>query len=1012
MNFVTENESRIYDSAIAVLDETRRRSPSPLVVSDILAGLKRAEDFLGITLSSDERDRTRRNLEERYILSQGTGERGGELNKSPIPDWVPKSKPAAQWPFWYRYRRWLTPRVDPVALQQLDEYTDSILTKLGNPKFMTGSGHPDTWDVRGMVAGHVQSGKTSNYIGLVGKAADAGYKLIIVLTGIHENLRVQTQQRIDDGFIGKKANGDPTRIHLPTGVGDITVPGLEHQPLAFWGTTQNNGGDFRAANLAGFGVEIREDLPPVVLVVKKHASVLRRLLMWVVRESEADLPNQAQGTHFEDKLHDIPHRYRTKCPLLIVDDEADQASVDTAAGAIDEGGGANPDHDPTTINRLIRSLLRSFDRSAYVGYTATPFANILIHDSGNTKTHGDDLFPRDFIINLPTSASYVGPATIFGRRTDNDGDSASEPGLPVLLETVTDHVSESRGEEDDDDWMAFAREGWMPPIHSSDFEVGAIPESLRDALADWTLAGAGLVCRSRGHDHHSMLIHVTRFQNVINRLHERVREYWDAWSVRIANGDPIALRSLRLRWEGSFQASNQAVRAARPQDESVLNPISWSDLVAVDITGKTPLQRAVDGVQVLQIHGGETSQPLIYAKGHQLKVIAIGGNKLSRGLTLENLTVSYFLRTTRMYDTLMQMGRWFGYRPGFLDLCRLYMAPDLRSWFEYLADATEELRSEFERMAAQGLSPREFGLRVLSHPVMTVTSAVKMRHGERIRVGFSNTLTQSVVYDTLPKTVADNWNNLQDFVRMLGSTFERNPLLQRPDKSIEYRGFCWSGVPAARIVEFLDRLVTPPEATDANTQRIAEYIRRAAEKGEVKRWTVFLRSNLDASAREDSFSHEIKVGRSKRRRSIGRQAAPRGELVGRTLATKVLIDSDYETVDIDIERYEEALELRHSATTDEDKSPGRYVREVRDPGNGLLLLYTVQPYDPGEKAIPRVKAEIKESTIVLSPDNPLVGFAVSLPNSEHDIKVEYTVNTVYRSNELVRRMRAQEDSDA
>jgi hypothetical protein len=347
--------------------------------------------------------------------------------------------------------------------------------------------------------------------------------------------------------------------------------------------------------------------------------------------------------------------------------------------------------------------------------------------------------------------------------------------------------------------MLVARDGWMPPIHTQEFEVGPLPASLRNALADWTLAGAGLACRGRGLDHHSMLIHVTRFQKVLDRLHGQVSDYWDNWSTLVANGDPDAMRVLRERWEESFVRSWQTVRAARPQEDSLLTEISWRDLTRPGETGKSPLQVAVDGVQVLQVHGGDTGQPLDYARGHQLKVIAIGGNKLSRGLTLENLTVSYFLRTSRMYDTLMQMGRWFGYRPGFLDLCRLYMAPDLRTWFESLADATEELREEFERMAAHGAKPITFGLRVVSHPAMTVTSPMKMRHGERMQIGFANTLTQSTIYDVTQQVVSSNWKDLSEFVDRLGARYERDPTRNRLGKMTTYRGYSWTNVPADQV---------------------------------------------------------------------------------------------------------------------------------------------------------------------------------------------------------------------
>lgn len=1001
MELLTENEIRACEGVSLRLNHRVSRG-EVLTVADLAGELDRTLKFLEeLHLSTEERTRLLRFLETRYIVSQGAGSGGGELMDSRIPEWVPAAKPAASWPFWYRYERLLRSRLSPSALQELDSYTDRVLGKLGNPKVLP-EGHPESWDVRGMVAGHVQSGKTSNYIGLICKAADAGYKLIVVLTGIHENLRVQTQERVDEGFIGKSARGNPRDPqHEPIGVGRINVPGCPAPPIAFWGTTQMPGGDFRTGSMTSFGVELRPDLPPVVLVVKKHASVLRRLVKWAVGAMEPDLPGKTGK--YEDRLHDVPHFYRKGSPLLVIDDEADQASVDTVAGNIDDLGAANPDHDPTSINRLIRSLLRCFDRSGYVGYTATPFANILIHDGGFAKTHGDDLFPRDFIVNLPTPPSYVGPMAIFGRRAEEAGQGPLVDGLEsVLVEEVRDHA---RNPDD-----IRETQGWMPPVHQQGHGIeGDLPASLRQAITDWTLAGGGMVCRGRDSEHHSMLIHVTRFQMVMDRLTERVNDYWDEWSQRVMNGDPTAMEELQGRWESSHPPAREAVLAARPHEATLLPDVSWSDLVAPDGSGRSALQRAVEGVRVLQVHGGTNGKPLEYRRGQQLKVIAVGGNKLSRGLTLENLTVSYFLRTTRMYDTLMQMGRWFGYRQGLLDLCRLYMPRDLRNWFEHMTDATEELREEFERMAAQGATPRAFGLRVRSHPVMTVTSSVKMRHGTRIQVSFSDSRPETVVFATERGAIERNWKRLKDTVEVLGAPAETHPRRARPDgRNATYRGFLWNGVGVARVAEFLKGLVTPEVATIAHGPRVAQYIERLAGRGELTEWTVFLRHNPDWES-PDALPHGIRVGRSRRGRNpVERRPGLRGRLQGDTFATKILIDPEYESVDMDPGEYQRAIEERSRATGKPADHPLGYVRLSRPPQRGLLLIYCVQPYDGGYTS-PAPGAE--DVTIQLEPDTPLVGFAVSFPSSDSGERVEYIVGNVYLTEEIGR-MRECEDREA
>lgn len=965
MQLKTENEHKVWAAACLELEDQQGLRTS----EHVMTAIDGAMAYRRVVLDGEQRERVRRALEEHFVVSQGSAEAGSELQKNSIPPWVPQSKPSNEWPLWYRYQKLMKGKISPQALEDLDSYTDRILDKIGDPKRRK-SEQPATWDIRGMVAGHVQSGKTSNYVGLICKAADSGYKMIVVLSGIHENLRVQTHGRIDEGFIGRSANGDPRNPPAqPVGVGNIIVPGLPQQPRVFWGTTQRVGGDFRTTKL-DFGGDIGPDLPPVVLVVKKNVTVLRTLLKWIVGKSEADLRPGATG-EYEDRLHDVPYFYRKDCPILVVDDEADQASVDTNAGNINDDGGAEVEHDPTKINRLIRSILRSFDRSAYVGYTATPFANILIHDGGTTKTHGDDLFPRDFIVNLPTPAAYVGPSTIFGLSANAELEIAPERGLPELVVEVDDHAKDASdlGE----------KEGWMPPVHKQAHEVDEIPESLQDAMFDWVLAGAALVVRGKGHEHHSMLIHVTRFQDVMGRLQEAVQTWWEGAVDRINNGHAATMASLRARWNESFVPARKAVLEVRPQEASIMTAVSWADLTSVGASGLNALQTASAGVKVLQVHGGDEGQALDYRQ--QLKVIAIGGNKLSRGLTLENLTVSYFLRTSKMYDTLMQMGRWFGYRPGFLDLCRLYMPEELRKWFLHMSNATEELRGEFERMASQGATPKQFGLRVRSHPVMAVTSSIKMRHGERVRVTFSDTRPETTVFDTSINAVKSNWNTLTQFIEVLGP--KQSPNHRAHDEN--FIGHMWSGVSHSAVVQFLSGLKTPESATTGDGPRVAQYISMLATHGELVDWTVFLRHNNSADgAHSDPLPHGLTVGRSRRGRD--------GDERPGTFATRVLIDSKYESLDLTDAEYAEAVRLnkeeKKRAKKAPTESPGPWVRHVRAQTKGLLLLYTVQP-----------SKTVADKTIDDDPllAHPLVGFAVSFPVSQrNDVRVEYVVGNVYR----------------
>jgi hypothetical protein len=311
--------------------------------------------------------------------------------------------------YWPRHRSWLERTLSARAVQAIDESTDVMLDLLEDPQ------RQGTWDRRGLVVGHVQSGKTGHYAGLICKAADAGYKVIIVLAGLHNNLRSQTQMRLDEGFLGYET---PVIDHPAIiGAGEFDPdPAIKPNHA----TNRTDRGDFRRAVARHFG--ITPEQRPWLFVVKKNKSVLDQLLAWITHHvANARDPETGRGIV-------------TNLPLLLIDDEADHASVDTGEQIFDEEGRPDEEHQPTAINRLVRRILKAFARSAYVGYTATPFANIFIHDRGATREEGADLFPAAFIINLAAPSSYVGPARVFGTGSGGARDAA----LPLVRE-VNDH---------------------------------------------------------------------------------------------------------------------------------------------------------------------------------------------------------------------------------------------------------------------------------------------------------------------------------------------------------------------------------------------------------------------------------------------------------------------------------------------------------------------------------------------------------------------------------------------
>ncbi|MDF2789105.1 MAG: endonuclease [Neobacillus sp.] len=490
------------------------------------------------------------------------------------------------------------------------------MKSLGNPQSM------EPFDKRGIVLGFVQSGKTANFTGLINKAYDVGYKLIIVLSGIHNDLRAQTQIRLNQEVIGTV-----DKEGKPIGVGQIYQTTADFI-ITSWTTEEND--------ISSQHGGIRNLNSPTLMVVKKNKTVLESLRDQLI---------------YHRKLHGLD------IPVLIVDDEADQASVDTSDPFKDE--------DPKTINRLIRQILEIFSRKAYAGYTATPFANLLISTEAVTAEEGNDLYPKDFLVGLPKPKDYCGPEGFFNVEED------AEDKRPSLIRFLR--------EEDTEIFTTIKKK-----TDADKFEE--VPPQMREAILAFLLTISIRNLRGYRKTHNSMLIHTSRFKDVQSNVKDEVARTFEAISHQIQyNPRSKVLEEIMKLYEEDFQATTKDW----PGENMIF---SWDEVYE-------ELKLVVDIIQVFEINGN-SKDALAYNqyKEDGLNVIAVGGDKLSRGLTLEGLSITYYFRNTLMYDTLMQMGRWFGYRKGYMDLCRIYTSEEIASNFEHLAIAMVELREEFDRL--------------------------------------------------------------------------------------------------------------------------------------------------------------------------------------------------------------------------------------------------------------------------------------------------------------------------
>lgn len=876
----------------------------------------------------------------RADFSNGSGQLTGITDK--IKPWLNDARASIDFKLWSRYRLHLVQDDPAFPINDLHDFTDAILDKCVDPK------QPGAWDRRGMVVGHVQSGKTSNYIGLINKAADAGYKLIIVIAGTMNSLRRQTQVRVDEGFTGvNSAKGSLS------GVGYINT---DIQIYSLTSSTIIPDGDFdqRVATRKAFPIGKN----PVVLVIKKNPSILENLIDWLSSNVKTSV---SEG---EYKLKDVP--------TLIIDDEADSASVNTVSRkkitrteALEEA---------KTINRLIRTLLNLFEKNTFIGYTATPYANLFIPQQwsevlesnvrGRTYKVGRDLFPKDFILNIRAPKNYLGASAIFGY--ENPFTSVRKEPLSIIRSV--DLLSTPFGILE-----KYDKEG-NPVIRTpkkAEPLPDALPENMKEAIFSFILTCAIRRLRGQVTKHNSMLIHVMLYVNWIDRTARLVNEQLNVYKNEIAGKDPQLLARLKKLFEEDFKPTTSDVLENLAYTDLRIKEHEWSSVLA-------ELDNAASKIEVRAVHGTKSVAGLEYHNIREidydeyqetgLSVIAVGGSRLARGITLVGLSVSYYLRASKMYDTLMQMGRWFGYRPGYADLVRIYTTDTLVSWFNHIAMATEDMRNDFDELASlPDTRPSDYQLKVQNHPgLLAITAANKLFWSENLNVSFSGQNPQT--YQLLKDDTSIS-RNYKAYSKLLATAGKFSREEQRELRNGKVSHLIYREADVEIICGFLDDYqINQPSIRNAT---LSSYIRTQAREKNIKSWNLVFRSNTDDRVFINKSGRPTKVrtpNEATRRYTFDES----GKEIGATVRNQIMErgSSVYYISRNQIDDISDrSIDLNGEYEKNEDIKNARAAA-----GIGLLLIYLLDPRGTSGQ----------ESKL------PYVGFSIHFPRIVNERPVSYT----------------------
>jgi len=951
------------------------------------------------------------------------------LTNKGFKTWLTAEREASvSWDYTERYLKYLSNngRSQKVVEDTADSSL-SIVKKIADPKSQ------NSVFLKGLVVGAVQSGKTGNFNAVINRAIDTGYVLVIVLSGIIEDLRNQTQKRIEKEVIGEGT--DDYGIISKIGVGEINRFGpLVNSPVVQVSSITSAKKDFTLATKElDFTLNAK-----YVLVCKKNVSVLRNLIVW---------------------LHDSLENGKLKhnIPLLILDDEADNASLNNL--------GSKGREYASKTNIQIRALLALFNIKTYLGYTATPFANVL-QDRNEVpvekykekyKIKGEsfekelqvegNIFPDDFIELLDTPSNYVGAKQIFETITPIENSTDDNDKIPLVAPVVTDYVEdfptrvysnkdgdaigienfteeewdEQIGENGYLDWKTYQeyrKPGATRAANKDDIFPKKLPESLKDAIKCFILSLA--IRQSRIHlieksilynPHNTMLIHISRFTIWQNTTKKLVAEYVNDLISKINNDNPGNNHSIYFElekiWYRYYAHIVENIKKYLPHgyEDEFMVPIVFDSV-------KKLLPEAIKGIEIKAINSS-TGENLEYPKNNPKKIIAIGGNRLSRGFTLEGLTINYFIRTTNYSDALLQMGRWFGYRPGYLDCCKIFTTQDSLDKFNSTTRCIEELEIEFKEMERLKKDPKSFVLRVRKHPgTLAITRPSILKNATAVIWSYQNQLEMTTTFKVTKKHVENTWNNFKINIA--------------PKFNEKRRGLCTFKANGKDIIEILNNQTN--NFPKNKSSQMSKFIELCNEKGLLNNWTVALKitgssKNIllpDKIGLDPQLCSEIQLaarsGPKKDsndedkflKKSEYRAASKNANIISDNTDLAVLLDES------DIKKAEEifyqnkAKELQkksNNLTIDEALNqvrkkiknvPDTAYRSMFTENDAVLVIYLLDSeYAFNQKSRTSIDKDLKEKFLQYINNNgintsiPLVGYAIGFPPMETEVGGEY-----------------------